>query len=29
MMQSSQARLGNDAANGLDGPRNRRILAQR
>ena len=29
MMQSSQERLGDDAANGLDRPRNRCILAQR
>ncbi len=29
MVQSSQARLGDDAANGLNGPRNRCILAQR
>ena len=28
MMQSSQERLGNDAANGLDCPRNWRILVQ-
>jgi hypothetical protein len=29
MMQSSQERLGNDAASGLDRTRNRCILAQR
>ena len=29
MAQRSQERLGNDAANGLDRPRNRCILAQR
>jgi murein L,D-transpeptidase YafK len=29
MVQSSQERPGNDAANGLDRPRNRCILAQR
>ena len=29
MVQSSQERLGNDAANGLDRPWNRCILAQR
>jgi hypothetical protein len=29
MMQSSQERLGNDAADGLDCPRNWRILVQR
>lgn len=29
MKQSTEERLGNDTANGLDGPRNQRILAQR
>ena len=29
MVQSSEERLGNDAADGLDRPRNRRILVQR
>ena len=29
MVQSSQERIGDYAANGLDGPRNRCILAQR
>ena len=29
MMQASEERLGNDAAKGLDGARNRRIFVQR